>query len=235
MYKGNFTSATIACKCAQFTYPVSTSIPSDTLNTQTIAAVPTEPVWRLSVEQYHQMIRLGILSDDDPVELLDGWLVYKMPKNPPHRATTKLTRNALEAVIPEGWYVDTQEPITLADSEPEPDVVVVRGNTRDYLDRHPGAADIALIIEVADSTLDRECPGDTLRERISKQRLYARAGIPIYWIINLPEKQIEVYTEPVVAEESIYQRRQDYQLSDEVPVAIAGQIVSRLSVLDLLP
>ncbi|MBD1908062.1 Uma2 family endonuclease [Trichocoleus sp. FACHB-6] len=173
------------------------------------------------------MIRLGILSDDDPVELLDGWLVYKMPKNPPHRATTKLTRNALEAVIPEGWYVDTQEPITLTDSEPEPDVVVVRGNTRDYLDRHPGAADIALIIEVADSTLERD--------RTSKQRLYARAGIPIYWIINLPEKQIEVYTEPVVAEESIYQRRQDYQLSDEVPVAIAGQIVSRLSVLDLLP
>ncbi|MEP0853896.1 MULTISPECIES: Uma2 family endonuclease [Cyanophyceae] len=161
---------------------MSTSIPSDTLNTQTIAAVPTEPVWRLSVEQYHQMIRLGILSDDDPVELLDGWLVYKMPKNPPHRATTKLTRNALEAVIPEGWYVDTQEPITLADSEPEPDVVVVRGNTRDYLERHPGASDIALIIEVADSTLERECPGDTLRERTSKQRLYARAGIPIYWI-----------------------------------------------------
>ena len=181
------------------------------------------------------MIRLGILSDDDPVELLDGWLVYKMPKNPPHRATTKLTRNALEAVIPEGWYVDTQEPITLADSEPEPDVVVVRGNTRDYLDRHPGASDIALIIEVADSTLERECPGDTLRERTSKQRLYARAGIPIYWIINLPEKQIEVYTEPVVAEESIYQHRQDYQLSDEVPVAIAGQIISRLFVLELLP
>ncbi|MBD1932759.1 Uma2 family endonuclease [Trichocoleus sp. FACHB-69] len=173
------------------------------------------------------MIRLGILSDDDPVELLDGWLVYKMPKNPPHRATTKLTRNALEAVIPEGWYVDTQEPITLADSEPEPDVVVVRGNTRDYLDRHPGASDIALIIEVADSTLERD--------RTSKQRLYARAGIPIYWIINLPEKQVEVYTEPVVTSESIYQRRQDYQLSDEVPVAIAGQIVSRLSVLELLP
>ncbi|WP_347277149.1 Uma2 family endonuclease [Coleofasciculus sp. FACHB-712] len=206
---------------------MSTSIPSETLNTQTIAAVPTEPVWRLSVEQYHQMIRLGILSDDDPVELLDGWLVYKRPKNPPHRAATKLTRNALEAVIPEGWYIDTQEPITLADSEPEPDVVVVRGNTRDYLDRHPGASDIALIIEVADSTLERD--------RTSKQRLYTRAGIPIYWIINLPEKQIEVYTEPVVTSESIYQHRQDYQLSNEVPVAIAGQIVSRLLVLDLLP
>ena len=96
------------------------------------------------------MVRLDILSDDDPVELLEGWLIYKMPKNPPHRATTKLTRNALEAIIPGDWYVDTQEPITLIDSEPEPDVVIVRSHTRDYLDRHPSAQDIALIVEVSD-------------------------------------------------------------------------------------
>jgi Uma2 family endonuclease len=173
------------------------------------------------------MIRLGILSDDDPVELLEGWLVYKMPKNPPHRATTKLTRNALEAIIPEDWYVDTQEPITLIDSEPEPDVVIVRGNTRDYLDRHPGAQDIALIVEVSDTTLERD--------RTSKKRLYARAGIPVYWIINLPEQQIEVYTGPVTLGEDTYQRRQDYQLSDKVPVSIAGQTITLLSVRDLLP
>jgi Uma2 family endonuclease len=172
------------------------------------------------------MVRLGILSDDDPVELLEGWLVYKMPKNPPHRATTKLTRNALETIISADWYVDTQEPITLIDSEPEPDVVIVRGNTRDYLDRHPGAEDITLIIEVSDTTLERD--------RTSKKRLYARAGIPVYWIINLPEQQIEVYSEPVI-EENTYQHRQDYVLSDEVPVAIAGQIIGHLSVGDLLP
>jgi Uma2 family endonuclease len=205
---------------------VSTFTPSDTLNLQPLAAVPTEPVWRFSVEQYHQMVRLGILGDDDPVELLEGWLVYKMPKNPPHRATTKLTRNALEAIISEDWYVDTQEPVTLIDSEPEPDVVIVRGNTRDYLDRHPGAQDIALVIEVSDTTLERD--------RTSKKRLYARAGIPVYWIINLPEQQIEVYSEPVI-EEVIYQRRQDYALSDRIPVAIAGQIIGHLSVGDLLP
>jgi Uma2 family endonuclease len=173
------------------------------------------------------MVHLGILSDDDPVELLEGWLVYKMPKNPPHRVTTKLTRNALEAIIPEDWYVDTQEPITLIDSEPEPDVVIVRGNTRDYLDRHPGAQDIALIVEVSDTTLERD--------RTSKKRLYARAGIPIYWIINLPEQQIEVYTEPVTLGEATYQRRQDYQLSDKVPVSIAGQTLTLLSIWDLLP
>ncbi len=206
---------------------MSTFIPSDTLSIQQFAVVPTEPVWRFTVEQYHQMIRIGILNDDDPVELLEGWLVYKMPKNPPHRVTTKLTRNALEAIVPEGWYVDTQEAITLANSEPEPDIAIVQGNTRDYLDRHPGPADVALIIEVADSTLERD--------RTFKKRLYARAIIPVYWIINIPERQIEVYTNPVIAEEATYQHRQDYQPSEEVPVEIIGEIVGNLSVADLLP
>jgi Uma2 family endonuclease len=149
---------------------VSVSTQPDAPNFTETLAVPTEPVWRFSVAQYHQMIRLGILTEDDPVELLEGWIIHKMPKNPPHRAATKLTRNALEEIVPEGWYVDAQEPITLLDSEPEPDVVVVRGNTRDYLDRHPGSQDLALVVEIADSTLERD--------RTSKKRLYARAGIP---------------------------------------------------------
>ena len=84
------------------------------------AAVPPEPVWRFSVEQYHEMIRTAILTADDQVELLEGWLIHKMPKNPPHRIATKLIQQALDAVIPSGWYVDSQEPITLEDSEPEP-------------------------------------------------------------------------------------------------------------------
>jgi Uma2 family endonuclease len=195
--------------------------------TQTLA-VPTEPVWRFSVAQFHQMIRLGILTEDDPVELLEGWIIHKMPKNPPHRAATKLTRNALEEIVPEGWYVDALRTITLLDSEPEPDVVLVRGNTRDYLDRHPGSQDLALVVEIADSTLERD--------RTSKKRLYARAGIPVYWIVNLPEQKLEVYTEPIdLSQEPTYQQRQDYSLSDEVSVAIEGREVGRLTVQELLP
>ncbi|MBD2770999.1 Uma2 family endonuclease [Iningainema tapete] len=191
-------------------------------------AVPTEPVWRFSVEQYHQMIRLGIFTSDDPVELLEGWIIQKMPKNPPHRAATKLTRNALEEIVPGGWYVDTQEPITLEDSEPEPDVVIVRGNTLDYLDRHPGAQDLALVVEIADSTLERD--------RTFKKRLYARAGIPVYWIVNLVEKQIEVYTKPInLPEEQTYQQRKDYSILDEIAVVIEGNEIGLLTVQDLLP
>jgi len=190
--------------------------------------VPTEPIWRFSVAQYHQMIDLGILTDDDPVELLEGWIIQKMPKNPPHRAATKLTRNALEAIVPEGWYVDAQEPITLEDSEPEPDVVIVRGNTRDYLNRHPGSQDLALVVEISDSTLERD--------RTSKKRLYARAGIPVYWIVNLPEQILEVYTEPInLATVPTYQQRQDYNLSDQVAVMIEGHQIGSLTVQNLLP
>ncbi|MCI0529796.1 MAG: Uma2 family endonuclease [Nitrospira sp.] len=189
--------------------------------------VPTDFIWRLSVSQYHEMIRAGILTEDDPVELLEGWLVTKMPKNPPHRLTTQLTREALARLLPIGWYVDAQEPITLEDSEPEPDLVIVRGDRRQYRDRHPGPQDVALVVEVADATLQRD--------RTLKKRTYALAGIPIYWIVNLPENQFEVYIDPSgPVEQSDYSQRQDYGLSDEVPLVIEGHEVGRLTVRELL-
>jgi len=119
-------------------------------------AVPGVSIWRLSVAQYHEMIRAGILAEDDPVELLDGCLVQKIIKNPPHCLATGLVRDALEKALPEGWHVKSQDPITLAASEPEPDVTVVRGSRRDYADRHPGPADVALVVEVADTGLQRD-------------------------------------------------------------------------------
>jgi len=190
--------------------------------------VPPEPVWRLSVEQYHQIIRAGILTKDDPIELLEGWLIQKMPKNPRHRAATKLTRDALEAIVPQGWYVDSQEPITLSDSEPEPDVIIVRGDTRDYLDRHPGVADLELVVEIADSTLERD--------RSLKKRLYARAGISVYWIVNLSQQQLEVYTQPNNSTETpTYDRSQFYSLGSRVTVAIATQTIGSITVDDLFP
>jgi Uma2 family endonuclease len=131
-------------------------------------------------------------------------------------------------VVPAGWYVDSQEPITLADSEPEPDVTVIRGETRDYFDRHPGPTDLALVVEVADTTLERDRP--------VKKRLYARAGLVIYWIINLSELLVEVYTEPSgPAEEPDYRERRDYGVDDSVPVVIEGREVGRIDVRELLP
>ena len=194
----------------------------------TSAGISADTIWRLRVDQYHAMIQAGILAEDDPVELLEGWLVTKMPKNPRHRVATQLTREALAQAMPSSWYVDAQEPITTADSEPEPDVVVVQGNRREYADRHPGPQDIALVVEVADSSLQRD--------RSSKKRLYAAAAITEYWIINLIANQVEVYTDPSGSgPQADYQHSRSYALSDTVPVVLEGREVGSLPVQDLLP
>jgi Uma2 family endonuclease len=195
---------------------------------QPALAVPGDFIWRLSVEQYREMIRAGILTEDDPVELIEGWLIPKMPKNPPHRIATRHTQRALESIIPAGWYVDTQEPITLADSEPEPDVTIARGATEHYLDHHPGPPDVALVVEIADSTLERD--------RGLKQRAYARAEVPVYWIVNLVENQLEVYTAPSGPTETPdYGQRRDYALTEAVPLVIEEQEIGFIPVRELFP
>jgi Uma2 family endonuclease len=149
---------------------------------------PDEPVFRLSVEQYHNMISAGILTDDDPVELLEGVLVFKMPKNPPHETALGKCQDELPSAVPRGWIVRLQAPVTLSDSEPEPDVAIVRGARDDYRDRHPGPRDIAMLIEIADTTLERD--------RGMKLRAYARAGITQYCILDLAGRSAELYVEP---------------------------------------
>jgi hypothetical protein len=96
------------------------------------------------VDVYHAMLERGILRSGDPVELLEGFIVQKPVKNPPHCLSNRAARRALESVIPSGWYVADQAPITLFSSEPEPDVSVIRGRPRSYLRRHPGIGEVAL-------------------------------------------------------------------------------------------
>jgi Uma2 family endonuclease len=144
------------------------------------------------------MIDAGVLTDDDPVELLEGILVFKMPKKPNHRLAVRLLTSAIDAMLPAGWHFQAQEPITLEDGEPEPDGAVIRGQPRDYGQRHPGPGDVALVIEVSDTTLERD--------RGIKLRSYARAGIPVYWIIDLASRSIEVCSEPDIQAESYRSR-----------------------------
>ncbi len=203
-----------------------------TIDTRTASTiqfkVPADPIWQLRIEQYHQMIQTGILTDDDPVELLEGWLVTKMPKNPAHTLATQLTRDMLTSLAPAGFYVADQEPLTIENSEPEPDGMIVRGSRRDFRYRHPQPDDVVLVIEVSDATLQRD--------RAIKQRIYAQAGIPAYWIINLPDQRIECYTEPLISDpEPHYQQRQDYAVGDMLPLIIDEQLIADMSVADLLP
>jgi Uma2 family endonuclease len=190
--------------------------------------IPMFPVYRFQVEQYHALIAAGILTADDRVELLEGWVVPIMPINPPHRRATERTFAVLNRLLPAGWYVTMHQPITTTYSEPEPDVAIIRGNTDDYPDRHPGPKDLGPVIEVADSTL--------AANRQAKRILYARASIQIYWIINLVDRQVEVHTDPTgPVETPTYARREVFDASSEVPVILDGREVGRIAVRDILP
>jgi hypothetical protein len=173
----------------------------------------SEPIWRLSVEQYHSMITTGILEEDAQLELLEGLLIAKMTKNPRHRLSTGLLQDALLSILPPNYHLNLQEPITLKDSEPEPDLAIILGQRLDFRDRHPDAASLELVVEVADTSLERD--------RIMKQRIYARAGIPIYWILNLGDRQLEVYTQ-TNQEESVYKECQIFTATESVGLTLRG-------------
>ena len=184
-------------------------------------------LFRISVAAYHEMIANGILGPEDDVELLEGVLVKKMPKNEPHIFATGTLGDLLYEILPVGWHVNSQDPVTTDDSEPEPDLAIVRGNRRDFLGRKRHAADTPLIIEVADSSLARD------RE---KRRIYARAGFIEYWIVNLQEAKIEVYTQPGgPGEDSDYRQSREYMSADSISVLLDGQEVGQIAVKDVLP
>lgn len=126
-----------------------------------------------------------------------------------------------------GYYVDSQEPITTGESEPEPDVFVARGRAEEYA-AHPLAEDTLLVVEIADQTLRRD--------RNWKKLIYARAGIPAYWIVNLVNRQVEVYTQPSgAAAAADYKQTQIVPLDGVLPVMIDGREVGRILVKDILP
>jgi Uma2 family endonuclease len=186
------------------------------------------PLRWFTVAEYHQLIQIGLLTEDDHVELLEGWIVHKMARNPPHDTSLRRTQNQIERLLPIGWDWRMQFAITTPDSEPEPDLAIVRGDVDTYAKRHPGPQDIGTLIEVADSTLSLD--------RGDKARLYARAGIVIYWIVNLVDRQVEVYTEPTGPTATPqYRQRQDYTVADAVPFILDGQQVALIPVQDLLP
>jgi Uma2 family endonuclease len=190
--------------------------------------LPPVPVRRFTVEEYHQMIEAGVFAGDARFELLEGWIVLKMTRNPPHDVALGQAHDALRGLLPADWHIREQSAITTADSEPEPDLAVVRGGRRDYLGHHPGPRDLALVVEVADSTL--------AEDRKFKGRLYARAGVPIYWIINLVDVRIEVYTDPTGPDATPgYRQLQTSGPDDLVPLIIEGRETGRTAAREVLP
>ncbi len=180
----------------------------------------------ITVDEYDRMIEAGTIGEDDQVELWDGVVVPKMPKNPPHRVGTIKTVKALGKVIPSGWYVSKEDAVVLGSrSKPEPDAAVIRAELENDSTRDATAADCCLVVEVADDSL----PDD----RGKKWRGYGRAGILVYWIVNLKDRQVEVYSDPNPA--GGYRSRVDYRPGQNLPVVIDGQEVAQVAVTELLP
>lgn len=194
-----------------------------------VRLTPLEPpLATITVAQYHVMIHCGALTANDPIELVEGLLVQKMPRNTPHDVSVDLLNELFWKLLPNGLRLRVQSAITLADSEPEPDGAVVLGPAQRYAQNHPGPEDIHIVIEIANSSLEYD--------RGRKQRIYARAGIAVYWIVNLIDRQVEVYTSPQAAlDEPCYASRTDYQEDDSVPVVVRSQEIGRVAVADLLP
>ena len=144
---------------------------------------------RFTVEEYHRMANTGLLEPDARVELLDGQIIDMMPIGPFHGGVNKRLVRLFTQHSKGRWTVAVQDPIHLSDhSEPQPDLMLLQPAPDDYIARHPQPEDVFLLIEVADSTL--------AYDRGTKLSAYGRAGVKEVWIINLPERTIEVYREP---------------------------------------
>jgi Uma2 family endonuclease len=153
-----------------------------------VASATSSPaVRRWTREEYNQMIEVGILGPDDPVELVEGEIVVMSPKKSAHAAAVELGGEALRRAFGAGFAVRSQNPLALGPrSEPEPDIAVVHGSPRDYVSAHPSTA--LLVIEVADTSL--------AYDRSTKAELYSRSSIAEYWIVNLVDHCLEVHLDP---------------------------------------
>src|SRR6266481_4265991 len=139
--------------------------------------------WPLSVKAYHALGEMGLIPEK--TELLYGEVYYKMPKSPFHRLLLMRLLQLLQVIIPRGLHVQSEQPIVCGDSEPEPDLSVIKGSIDDYALEHPRTAQMVIEICVTSHDFDR-----------FKLRAYAAAGVKEVWLILAPEQQIEVHHQP---------------------------------------
>lgn len=201
--------------------PAATSAPA-------IAEIPmgtASPPYRrkFTVDEYYRMAEVGILERDERVELIEGEIIVMPPIGPAHAWDVDYLHEVLVRYAVGRYYVRNQNPVRLSDeSEPEPDVALLRRCPEGYGAAHPTPADVLLVIEVADSSLEYD--------RNIKAHIYGRSGVPETWVRNLPEDCIERFTEPGpdgYAQHTIHRRGETL-----TPVVLPDL---ELAVADLLP
>jgi Uma2 family endonuclease len=184
--------------------------------------------YRLTVRQFEKMIDAGVFHDDDHIELLGGLLVEKMVKNDPHDFAIDMLGSILNKMLTADWIARQEKSVVLGRFwRPEPDIAVARGPRERYRTQCPRALDLAMLIEVADSTY--------AKDRGTKWRCYAAARVSDYWIVNLPERQIEVYSgSSGRGKSALYQDVTIFAADEEVPLIIEGRNLGRIRVSEVL-
>ncbi|MGD2182900.1 Uma2 family endonuclease [Lusitaniella coriacea] len=180
-----------------------------------------------TVQDYHRMSDFGILDPNERTELIAGQITLMAAKGTAHVTTLRLLATVLDALLGDlPVFVSTQDPIQLDDfSEPEPDLAVIQGTVLDYAEHHPHPSDVALVVEVADSTLKQDCE--------TKDKLYAQAGIADYWVLDIKNRQLHIFREPTPTG---YTRHLILtEPNQAVPLAFPNLTLSLTSILPTIP
>jgi Uma2 family endonuclease len=186
-------------------------------------------LYRLTVQQYDRMIAEGTIAEEERVELIEGLLVARASRNRAAIAAGNKALRVLWRIIPPGWHVAKGAPIVVSDwSKAEPDLAVLRGEVEDYDGRDVRAEDVALVVAVAAAVRVPGLPAD----RTDRARMYAAGGVPVYWVMNLVEGRVEIFSEPG---RDGYQSHQVFDRGQDVPVVIAGVEAGWVAASDLLP
>ncbi len=204
------------------------------VGTETVPETETQTgsgLYRMTAESFFRAVDANVFPEKDRVFLRNGRISAKTSRSLSYSATTECLRAAIVPVIPAGWSFWLKSLILGHDlSVPRPDLCIIRGRAQDYFQRgsFPKADEIALVVEVAESSL-AEDRGEALAD-------YAKANLPVYWIVNLVDWQVEVYTGPeIVGETARYTTREVYPVGREVPVLIEGVEVARVPAGSILP
>jgi Uma2 family endonuclease len=216
----------------QFAFAVGDVIMSNAAPVESTTAPPAAElapsnVHRFTVDEYEALVTagVGVFGRRNRLHLINGWLVEKMTQNPPHSLTDVLVSDRLARLMPAGWHLRGSKPIRIPPIDmPEPDQAVVRGRPQDYLVWHPVPADVGLVVEISDTSLRVH--------RNRQARLFGTAGIPVYWVVDINGRRIEVYTEP---SPSGYSKVESFEPGQSVPVVLDGVHIGSIAGDDVLP
>lgn len=195
--------------------------------TAEVSPTPEETPYLISTDEFYRMLEAEVFPEEARIGLWNGRIYEKMSKTQAHAVASINASMILVRTLPPGWCVSGENPFTVSqDKAPLPDLIVLRGKGNDYLKRRPGAADVGLVVEFSLTSLKFD--------KGSKLEAYARAGVVAYWVLNLKDNVIHVYTNPV-PEEGRYASTTTVASGESIPFILDGVQVAMIAASDILP